>query len=255
MKLESIKSKIVWITGSSSGIGLALTKIMLANGATVIASSRHLEALSVLKKQYGNHLELVPMDVVNYDSVNDGMTQISQKYQKIDIAILNAGNCHYMDATSFKVSELNKNFDVNFFGLANCIEACLPLLSKAKCPQLVGMSSAVAYLPLPRAEGYGAAKAATYYLLKTLQCSLSRRNIFVSIICPGFVKTPLTDCNDFEMPFLISAEAAAQKITRGILKRNREIAFPSALIILFKLINILPNKLRIFLIAKFVARQ
>lgn len=247
-----MQNKVVWITGASSGIGKAILLELLESKARVIASSRNLDALESLQLQYQSHLDLIPVDVTNIESINACMQQIIDKYGRIDIAILNAGNCFYVDANNFKATDIQKNFAVNFFGLVNCIEASLPLLRKSANPQLVGMSSAVAYIALPRAEGYGAAKAATRYLLQALQSNLKPHAIKVSIICPGFVKTPLTDANDFPMPFLVSAEYAAKYIIKGIQQQKTEISFPWRLVWLFKFLACLPDKMRIAILAKIV---
>jgi len=252
---SELSNKIIWITGASSGIGRELVVQLLQTNATVIASSRNLDSLQELKQLHANQLELLAVDVTNVGSIQASMMAIEKKYGRIDIAILNAGNCTYIDIASFSVIDLYKNFEVNFFGLANCIEACLPLLKKSKVPQLVGMSSAAAFLALPRAEGYGSAKAATRYMLEALQSHLKKENILVSIIYPGFVKTPLTDRNDFPMPFMISVNEAARNIVDGICKRKLEISFPRRLIWLLKFLSILPNKIRIIILSQTVKQK
>jgi short-subunit dehydrogenase len=245
-----VENKIIWLTGASSGIGAAVLELLLIQKAKVIASSRNLESLHEFQTKYPGQLELIQLDAAEPVSVQKCIEQISSKYGYIDIVILNAGNCYYFDPKNFSMDIIHKNFTVNFFGLANCIAASLPLLRKAKNAQIIGMSSSVSYLGLPSAEGYGAAKAASRYLLEALQAHLYAENISVSIICPGFVKTPLTDKNQFPMPFIISAQRAAQYIVTGIKKRKPEIAFPLSLIILFKFIAFLPHRLRIFILAK-----
>lgn len=252
MKTKSMNNKIVWLTGASSGIGNAILVKLLEEGAKVIASSRTALNISNLQSQFPASLQFIPIDVTELNSVQNCAKQIESEYGYIDIAILNAGNCIYMGINNFNVDIIKQNFEVNFFGLANCIQVSLPLLRKSKSPQLVGMSSASAYLPLPRAEGYGASKAAARYLLLALQAHLLRENIAVSVICPGFVKTPLTERNDFPMPFLVSSEYAAATIVRGIANKKAEIVFPKRLIWVLKLISLLPEKLRISLVARTV---
>lgn len=245
-------NKTIWITGASSGIGKELVIQLLNTKARIIASSRELSSLQELKLKHSNQLELITVDVTDPESVQACMLTVEQQFKLIDIAILNAGNCTYIDIDNFNVKTIRNNFEVNFFGLANCVEACLPLLKKSSDPQLVGMSSAAAFLALPRAEGYGAAKAATKYLLEALQSHLKQENISVSIIYPGFVKTPLTDRNDFAMPFLVRVEEAATIILAGIYKRKLTISFPRRLIWLLKLLAILPSKIRITILAQTV---
>jgi short-subunit dehydrogenase len=252
MPTKLMENKVVWLTGASSGIGKAILLELLAQNASVIASSRSILELADLQRQFPSQLLLVQADVTDLNSVLTCAKEIDAKYGYLDIAVLNAGNCIYMGVHNFDVELIKQNFAVNFFGLTNCIQACLPLLRKSKSPQLVGMSSASAYLPLPRAEGYGSSKAAISYLLKSLQAHLRREKIVVSIIYPGFVKTPLTARNDFPMPFLMTAEAAAAKIVRGIANKETEISFPRPLIWLLKFISWLPDKIRIYLVSKTV---
>lgn len=114
------------------------------------------------------------------------------------------------------------------------------------------MSSTVAYAGLPRAEAYGASKAAIRYLLESLRIDLYRLGITVSVVCPGFVRTPLTDRNDFPMPFRIEAEDAARRIVDGIEAGKAEIHFPKRFSLAFKLLTLLPTRLYLRLCARLV---
>jgi short-subunit dehydrogenase len=107
-------------------------------------------------------------------------------------------------------------------------------------PQLVGVSSSAAYLPLPRAEYYGASKAAMSYFLHALRLAWQQKGISVHVVSPGFVKTPLTDKNDFAMPCQISAELAADYIVKGLAARRRDIHFPHRFTIWLKMLSALP---------------
>lgn len=252
MKNSSLAGKIIWLTGASSGIGKALLELLLVHKATVIATSRHLDGLEELKEKFRDQLELISADIVNLSSVNTCIEQIKKKYHYVDIAFLNAGNCYYLNAKNFDVNIIVKNFEVNFFGMANCIQGVLPLLRRAQSGQLVGMASSVAYVGLPTAEGYGASKSAVRYLLHALQAHLHEEKISVSVVCPGFIKTPLTDKNEFRMPFLVPVEEAAKYILSGIIRKKTEIAFPKKLIWIFKILAFLPDNLRISILARLV---
>ena len=140
----------------------------------------------------------------------------------------------------------------NFMSMVYGVEAVLPLLKCSKTPHLVGMSSAVAYLGLPRSEAYGASKAAIRNFLESLRVSLAKDNICVSIVFPGFVKTPLTDRNDFPMPGLITATKAAQQIVKGIQNRTLDIKVPLWFVWTIQFISILPSQLRLWLLKKMV---
>jgi short-subunit dehydrogenase len=140
----------------------------------------------------------------------------------------------------------------NFLSTVYGVCASLPLLRKAIEPHIVIMSSSVVYLGLARAEAYGASKAAVRYFAQALNVHLASVKIPVSIIYPGFVKTALTDKNDFPMPFLISAHKAANYIFRGIVNYKSEIRFPFALILGLRLLGALPAKIQAYLLKNMV---
>lgn len=236
--MQRADKKIVWLTGASSGIGAALVKKFLTEEYVVIASSRSLNALA----DYQDQIIFIQLDATKSDSIKECIGKIEQDYGRIDIAILNAGVCEYVEYPEFSLSTIEHNFSVNFFGMVRCIDAALPLLRNSSTPQLIGMSSSAVYMPFARAEGYGASKAAGMYLLRSLQAHADDINI--SIICPGFVKTPLTDKNNFPMPFLISSEKAANLIFKGIRKKKPVIEFPWQLIFILKILHLLPYRLQ-----------
>ena len=129
----------------------------------------------------------------------------------------------------------------NVESVAISIEAVLPLLRNSTRGHLAVVGSSAAYLPLPRAEAYGASKAAIAYMVEALRIDLSRENIAVSLVCPGFVKTSLTDLNDFPMPFRISVQQASDYIRKGLLKKKAEVHFPKRFTYILKLLTLLPG--------------
>ncbi len=143
---------------------------------------------------------------------------------------------------------MERVFAPNFHGAVYCIDAALPLLRRARAeggrPLLAATSSAAAYLPLPRAEAYGASKAALSHFLESLRLDLAGEGIDVSVIHPGFVRTPLTDRNDFPMPMRVEVDAAAEAILKGLDRRRLDIHFPRRFTLLVKLTGILPAALR-----------
>ena len=131
----------------------------------------------------------------------------------------------------------------NVESLAISIEAVLPLLRRGPFPHLAVVGSSAAYLPLPRAEAYGSSKAAVAYTVETLRVPLSKKNIAVSLICSGFVKTRLTYLNDFPMPFRITPEEASDYILKGFARKKAEIHFPKRFTYILKLLSFLPRPL------------
>lgn len=230
----------ILITGATSGIGHELAKIYKQDNHEVIALGRNQEALKNLEKM---GIETRQVDLSNLEATRETFKAIEVKHGHIDLAILNAGNCEYIDCKDFDAQLIKRVFDANVITLANSIEGVLPLLRKSKQPHLAGVASMAAYLPLSRAEAYGASKVAANYLLEALAIDLIDENITVSIINPGFVKTPLTDKNDFPMPFVLEVHDAAKIIVKGIAAKKIEIHFPLRLTIPMKLLSLFPRKL------------
>ncbi|BFM50439.1 SDR family NAD(P)-dependent oxidoreductase [Marinomonas sp. THO17] len=220
----------VWITGASSGIGLALVKHYLQADWRVIASARSEGDLSELMAT-DSRLTFVPFDIVDKTKIVSVRDEIAKQVDCLDCAILNAGTCEYLDIEGEQTdwSMMERIMSVNFFGMVNSVEMCLPLLQKSSQPHLVGISSQAVQAAFPRAEAYGASKAAIRYFLSSLRMDLNPLGIDVTCILPGFVDTPLTRKNTFDMPFLMSADDAAQGMYRAIQKRPYEYAFPRPL--------------------------
>ncbi len=230
----------ILITGATSGIGKQLALDYHADGHEVWAVGRNEEVLNELDSQ----------------GLNTGKVDLSDRQETlswfssldtIDVAILNAGTCEYLDMPKFDSELVARVMRANVESMATCIEGVLPLLQKGTLPHLVGVGSSAAYLHLPRAEAYGASKAAIAYMIDTLRITLSPFKIDVSLVCPGFVKTPLTDMNDFPMPFLISVEQASNYIRKGIARRQKEIHFPRRFTTIMKLLSLLPRSLWLML--------
>ncbi|TDO10490.1 MULTISPECIES: SDR family NAD(P)-dependent oxidoreductase [Halomonas] len=237
----------IWLTGASSGIGRALAERLLEAGHRVALSARSESALAELCDGHDNALPL-PLDVTDRQAVRLVGERLDAAFGGLDLVILNAGTCEYLDARDFDVELIERVFAPNFFGAIYGVEAALPLLRRARAeggrPLLAATSSAAAYLPLPRAEAYGASKAALSHFLESLRLDLATEGIDVSLIHPGFVKTPLTERNDFAMPLRVSADAAATTILSGLASRRLDIHFPRRFTLLVKLAGILPAQLR-----------
>ncbi|MEN9390872.1 MAG: hypothetical protein RL017_169 [Pseudomonadota bacterium] len=228
----------VLITGATSGIGLALVKLYKSYQHEVIAIGRNKQVLIDLENQ---GIEVCQLDLINLDDTRSTFKKIADKHQKIDLAILNAGIWEFFDCKNFDAELVKRIFDSNVITLANSIEGVLPLLRKSSAPHLAGVASIAGYLPLPRAEAYGASKAAADYLFETLAITLKKENIAVSVINPGFVKTPMTAKNNFPMPFALEVDVAAKIIFKGLEARKAEIHFPYSLTIPMKLMSLMPR--------------
>ena len=244
MKWKANASRTIWIIGASSGIGLALSEQLLKQGHKVAMSARRTGKLGELAGEYPDQECIAPCDVTDRDSVQKAVQRVQKCFGHIDTLIFNAGICEYIDDGDVKASVVEKVINTNFIGLANVIEAAKPLLKDHSGAQIAAVSSSAAFLPLPRAEAYGASKAAVSYFMHTLRLAMQKKGISVNVICPGFVKTPLTDQNDFDMPCLISAEEAAEQIIAGLQRDKREIHFPHRFTRILKLLSALPLSLQ-----------
>ena len=202
MSRTSLNARRVWVTGASTGIGRAVTLELVRRGATVFASARNESALNELVRDCGgDRVTALPFDVTDRAANQRAVNDMHRRAGGLDIAVLNAGTCEYVDVAAFDSALFERTIRTNFLSMVYGIEAALPLLRRSPAPQLVGMSSTVAYRGLPRSEAYGASKAAIKNLFESLQVDLAPEGISVSVVCPGFVRTPLTDRNDFPMPF------------------------------------------------------
>jgi len=221
---------IVWITGASSGIGLALTRQYLNAGWQVIASARTQGELVSLSETYES-LTFVPFDISDDSQVHAVREALLSHTAHLDCVILNAGTCEYLDMTDTDPDwkMMDRIMSVNFFGLVNSVDVCLPLLKQSLRPHLVGVSSQAVQAAFPQAEAYGASKAAVRYFLSSLRMDLKQFNIDVTCLLPGFVDTPLTQKNTFSMPFLMSSDDAAKRMFTGLASRPFEFAFPKRL--------------------------
>lgn len=240
---HSIKHDIIWLTGASSGIGEALVHALQGCCGHLIISARGQDTLEQLANNYDN---VIPMavDITDEPALLAVAATIQERFGRIDTLIANAGTCEYVDVKQFDTALIKRVNDTNYMGFVYTVGAALPLLRNSNHPHLVGMSSTVAYVGLTRAQAYGASKAAIYHFLESLKVDLTQEHMDVSVICPGFVKTPLTDQNDFPMPMRISAQRATQYIIKGLEKRPFEIHFPKRFSYLLKLISLLPERLR-----------
>lgn len=208
----SLKSpRRYWLTGASSGIGAALAEELLGSGAQVALSARSKAPLEQLAQRYPGQVLVVAGDLTNSQVVREIGEQIAQTWGALDTVILNAGTCEYVDAKQFDASIIEHVVRTNLLASSYCIEAALPAACRAN-PHLVGVASAVTYLPMPRAEAYGASKAGLRYLFESLRIDLSPEGIDVTVVSPGFVDTPLTERNDFPMPLSWPADKAARHI-------------------------------------------
>lgn len=227
----------VLITGATSGIGKELALKYAQAGNNVIACGRNEDKLNQLKQQNPSIVTLC-FDLTDYDKY----PTVHVDDAPLDLLILNAGDCEYIDdALNFDAKKFERVIKINLISVGYGLQTWLKQLSTGG--RLVLISSSAGILPLPRAEAYGSSKAALSYLGKVLAIQLQQHNINVSIVHPGFVKTPLTDKNTFSMPMMVSTNEAASTIISGLEKGKSDISFPTTFILIMKCIRLLPSSL------------
>jgi short-subunit dehydrogenase len=247
--------KSIWITGASSGIGKALAVKFSNEGWQVAISARRKELLEELSKTNPN-ISSFPLDVTNRESCVQIFANILKKYSNIDLCVFSTGTYDPKTEKEINLDQIENVMKVNFFGTLNCIKAAESYLKNKKKGHIAIMSSVAGYRGLPNSSGYGPSKAALINLSESLYFDFKKKQVKISLISPGFIKTPLTDKNNFKMPFLKSPEFAADKIYKGLVKTNEfEITFPKQLTIIMKIFRILPNKIYLFLISKLTKFQ
>jgi short-subunit dehydrogenase len=236
----------IWITGASSGIGEALTKALVQQGHHLFITGRRQDALDALAAVDNGKITSARADTTSREEL-EAISATLEVKGDLDMAVLNAGTCEYLDIANYDSEVIEKNINTNVVGTARSLDIALPALrrtvKKGKQATLVIVSSSAWWFPFGRAEGYGASKAALTYFAHALRADLAQVGIDVVVVSPGFVKTPLTDKNDFPMPFLVTAEDAADRIVKGLQKGKREIAFPKRFTWSLKMLGALPQGL------------
>lgn len=249
----NFNDKTVLITGASSGIGYSIAKLLPKENCSIALLSRREKILNDLVneiKKSGVQVRAYKCDVGNSYEVRNIISQVLNDFGKIDIAILNAGVSSRAGVNNYSSSTAKEVFDANTFGIINCVEQLLPDFIKRKEGMIVGISSLAEVRGFPKSGFYNASKAAATLLLESLRVELKPYNIKVVIVKPGFVRTPMTDKNEFHMPFLMDVDKAAKIILEGIKKEKRIIQFPFPTVIGSKIVKFMPDALFDFLMSK-----
>ena len=241
--------KSVWLVGASSGIGRATASALHAQGAKVFVSARNNRALDVFAAEHPGAVP-VPVDAGNAASVNSA-AQTVLAAGPLDLVLYCAGYYKEMRATEFDLQVMLQHQQVNYVGALYVLAAVLPHFVARKAGHISLISSVAGYRGLPKSLAYGPTKAALINLAETLYVDLQDSHVGVSLICPGFVETPLTAQNKFTMPGLIKPEQAAEEILRGWQRGEFEIHFPKRFTLWMKALSLLPNALYFPIIRRF----
>ncbi len=244
---DPFQNRVILITGASSGIGKALALRLGQRGAKVGLVARRKELLEEIQTALAGaagsqaHCAIAVADVSKRDEMQAAAQSIREQLGPIDFLIANAGVGTPTLLDPLNIKDVERMFRVNVFGVVYAIEAVLPEMLKRKTGHIAAVSSIAAFKGLPGESGYCASKAAVNTYCEGLRIQLREHGIPVTVLCPGFVETPMTAVNNFHMPFLISAEKAADWILWAIRKRKKVCRFPRRMSWSMRLISWLPD--------------
>ena len=241
------------ITGASSGIGRGLALELSRRGAKLGLVARRAAALDEIvgeiSSRNGKALALAA-DVQDATALRGAADRMRAEFGRIDVLIANAGIGLTADAAEMQPTDLARVFNINVIGAANSVAAVVPQMVAHGSGQLVVISSLAAYRGLPKSAAYCASKAAVSAFFESVRLDLKGKGIAVTIIHPGFIKTPLTEGRHADMPFLMELQDAVQLIVGAIERRKKSYAFPWQLASIVRLGMIMPNFLYDWIAAK-----
>jgi NAD(P)-dependent dehydrogenase (short-subunit alcohol dehydrogenase family) len=244
--LKDWTGRIVWLVGASTGIGEAVARRLHAAGAQVIVSARGLPALQAWTAAHPG-CEALALDITDRAATQAAAATLLGRHGRLDLVLCCAGIYQPLRATDFNLDVMLRHQQVNYVGALHLLDAVLPTLlaqaASGRGGHLSLVSSVAGFRALPKALAYGPTKAALSHLAEGLHLDLAPRGLGISVIHPGFVATPLTAQNDFQMPALISPDQAAQAILAGWARGDFELHFPKRFTRTLKLMRLLPGPL------------
>lgn len=240
----------VWIIGASSGIGAALAAALLQRGAHVAVSARRAEALRALAAGH-KEARVLAFDLTDRTAFARAGDELFKAWGGIDLVVFCAGAYAPMRAWQLDADDIDRLLAINLRAPMTAAARLIPQLLEQGSGALAFVSSVAGYRGLPKAAGYGPTKAALINFAETLYLDLAPRGLSVFLINPGFVATPMTAANDFEMPALISPQQAAEEIIAGFGRGSFEIHFPRRFTWWLKLLRMLPYSLYFALVRRF----
>lgn len=248
--MRSFENETVWIVGASSGIGRALAVALAKRGVTLLLSARREDELKALNLELGGGHLVLPFDVSVKTEVEEAIQYIKSKKLIVDRAIFMVAVYSPQTIEEMDLELADKMVSVNVLGCFYFSRYVLELLieqadyngATSNVKQIALCGSVASYSGLPKGQPYSATKAAVKNFAESLY-SEAPSSIDVKLISPGFVRSRITDLNDFDMPYIMEPEVAVQRILIGLQSRRFEIHFPKRLSLQLKLLALLPNRL------------
>lgn len=244
----------VWLTGAGNGIGRALALKLLDEGKRVAGSGRTAETLESIADELGpadrERFMSLPCDVTSDESMRSAYSALVGKWGVPDMVIANAGTYFAGDGGKETIDSVSKTLAVNLEGGIRTLLIPLPDFLSRRKGILVGVSSPAGYRGLPQSGAYGASKAGLTHYLESLRFDIEQEGVAVVIVSPGFVKTRLTDKNDFPMPLLLTVEQSANHIWKGLCSKRLEIHYPRPFTLFLKFLRILPYPLYAWIVRR-----
>jgi short-subunit dehydrogenase len=222
--------KTVFLTGASSGIGEGLAKALAAKGAVLGLVARRadlLDELAAICEAAGGKARALPCDVVNAAAIQAAADGFRDEFGHIDVLIANAGIGGNDDATrNYDPAAVRKVIDVNLIGAVNAVHAVIADMLKRGSGQLVAVSSLAGFRGLPKSAAYSASKAGMTAFFESVRLDVGHQGIAVTIIQPGFIRTPLTSSRANKMPYLMELDDAIPHFINAIERKKKFAAFP-----------------------------
>lgn len=233
---------LVWLIGASSGIGKALAFRLADAGWQVAISARSEEPLHAMQAQ-NDALVAYPLDITDPEILRDAHEKITRELGTVELLIVNSGGYDPMPLEKFDLRLFRQLCEVNYMGVVNALDVILPPMLERGAGRILLTASIAGYRGLPKSAPYAASKAAVINLAESLHLELKAKGVSLRVINPGFVRSPLTDKNDFKMPFLIEPEEAADAIMKELDGDHFEITFPKPFVLMMKTLRLLPYSL------------
>jgi NAD(P)-dependent dehydrogenase (short-subunit alcohol dehydrogenase family) len=247
---QTLPWKTAWITGASTGIGRDIALQLSAAGLKVAASARSAEKLAAL----GQGIVAIPLDVTDAQACMRAVDRIESELGPIDLVVFGAGTYSPVAADRIDPKLFADTMATNYMGVVNGLAAVAPRMLARGSGHISWIASVAGFVGLPKAAAYGPTKAALINLAECLEPEMRLKGVRISVINPGFVATPLTAQNDFEMPFLMQPEEAARRTIEGLAAGRFEVAYPRRFVAILRALKALPYPVFFRLVTRFVLK-